>query len=198
MMVKHCLSRQCWKCPNVIFPVFKSVYTVAQWLSFSEIFFFSSILSLSSPGFTLAYQNIKISFHLFFVFNFVLFFIAIFLFLSFLLIFSSILSIIICFYLIFISNLDIILLIFVCFLILFLIEFCFQFYPSIFDFNLFFVSNLVSIFFIGIYFFGSLFLFVFFNFIPQYFIDWEFCFAIGFAFYEVSPGLMTMVMSFEG
>jgi hypothetical protein len=47
-------------------------------LGFSEIFFFSSILSLSSSGFALAIQNIKVSRHLFFVFNLVLIFLLLF------------------------------------------------------------------------------------------------------------------------
>jgi len=120
-------------------------------LNFHKIFFFSSIYTFSLlPGFYISLPKYKGSYHLFFYSIWFLFFFHFF--------FSSTSSIIIYFYLIFISNLDIILLI-VCFLILFLFEFCFQFHPLTFDFNLFFVLNLVSIPFSGIYFFGLFFYF---------------------------------------
>jgi hypothetical protein len=102
------------------------------------------------PFFSLfSYQSVREFSHLFFISSLVLiFFIVIFFYIFFWLIFYSITSLIIWFYFIFISNL---VLIFFIFLKLLLIEFCFQFHPSTFDFNLF-LCQIWSSFFLLLYF----------------------------------------------
>jgi len=123
---KCCFSRQHWKHVAVIFLFVLLVYMVKYgWFSMSFVFLFFFCLFYIC-------QNIKVSFHLLFVFNLIFIFLTVICFVFFL-----ISSLIIWFHLIFlISNLILIFLLLFGFF-LFLIEFYFLFYFSIFYFKLF-------------------------------------------------------------
>ena len=66
---KRSLLGQHWKCITIFFSLVMCVPTTTWWLGSDRLFSFPLILFLSSPC-----QNIKLSFNLFFVFNFVLVF----------------------------------------------------------------------------------------------------------------------------
>lgn len=129
------------------------------------LFFPSSFLSL-----LFSYENIKVSFHLYFCFF------CCYLLCVFLLIFSGcILHYLISF--IFYSKFD------RCIFIIFLIELCFYFYPSIFIFKLFLYQIYSSRSFDCYFFCYEAFLLCLFsNFIRQYFVDLESLFVVFFRF----------------